>query len=72
MDLGAVLGIDRSGRTWPRVVKAESGVETGLVPFTGRRGQGVRRGNGKFCEAQEGVFQTEPRGGDLDLGSPPT
>lgn len=35
MDLGAVLGINRSGRTWPRVVKAELGVETGLVPFTG-------------------------------------
>ena len=76
MDLGTVLGINRSGRTWP-CVKAEWGVEAGLVPFTGGEEggaarPGVRRGHGEFCEAQEGVLQTEPQGGGLDLGSPPT
>lgn len=40
MDSGAVLGIDRSDRTWPLVVKAESW-ERGLVSFTGRDEGGV-------------------------------
>ena len=46
MDSGTVLGIDRSGRTRPRV-KAEWGVGAGSAPFVGGGGRSSKAGGEK-------------------------